>query len=202
MLRFTARNAARGGTVLGLLGLCAASPGLLGDMADCPFFAFHAPPDATPGAGATSTATADAPPASVCDGLQHRTVDVAAKPDPGQRTAQGCACESSCGASIDGNFDCDWCYTVGYCGIRGATGYYDFCVYPGNASFDARSAADKDAYFWGRLTANTSRSVYPSIANAVFESIQTTFIDMGDEMPRGRVKAIHGKCPPLSAVSD
>lgn len=113
-------------------------------------------------------------------------------PDEGQKTFQGCTCTSSCGASIDDAFNCDWCYVKGSCGHSGITGHYDYCVYPDNSTFEALSFAEKNAYFWKRITADTTRAAsYPSKALIVGESIQTSFYDFKDEMPAGRVKGIH-----------
>ena len=113
-------------------------------------------------------------------------------PDPGQMTVKGCACKTSCGASADDGFKCDWCYTKDSCGHSGVTGHFDYCVYPDNKTFEALTFQEKNEYFWSRVTADKKRGDYPSPTHALTEDIQTSFWDFKDEMPAGRVKGIHG----------
>lgn len=100
-------------------------------------------------------------------------------------TPSGKRCKSDCGASVLDAFKCDSC----------STGFLssEHCVYPGNTSFEAQNFKSKYSYFWEKITRDPRRmSDYPSPLGVVTESAQTTFYNKGDEMPSGRVKAIHG----------
>jgi len=112
-------------------------------------------------------------------------------PDAGQQTYGGCVCKTSCGASYDDSFNCDWCFTEGNCGHAGLQGYFDYCYYPANRSFEALSYTDKSDYFWSRITESRNHSQYPSATTVLTTSSQTSFYDMTDELPAGRVKSIH-----------
>jgi len=113
-------------------------------------------------------------------------------PDPGQMTAKGCTCTTSCGSTIDDKYKCDWCYVKGNCGKRGLKGHFDYCVYPDDKTFEAKTFQEKNEYFWSRVTADKKRGDYASPKVIFAEDIQTSFWDFKDEMPAGRVKGIHG----------
>jgi len=121
-----------------------------------------------------------------------------ASPDAGQNTAMGCECKTACGASIDDGFKCDWCHTPTGCGKFGIVGisrqgWYDYCVYPDDPSFEAKTFEEKNTFFWGMVTQDKHRAKeYPSPARAVTEDVQTSFWNFKDTMPAGRVKVIHG----------
>jgi hypothetical protein len=131
--------------------------------------------------------------AGPCGG-QNRSVSLESgiPPDAGQKTVKGCECKTSCGASIDDQFKCDWCYTNNNCGRSGATGSWDYCVYPGIKEFESKSFTEKSDYFWSKITADKKRGEYANPLAAVTEDVQTSFYDLQDEMPAGRVKSIHG----------
>ena len=114
-------------------------------------------------------------------------------PDPGQMTAKGCECTSSCAATIEDGFNCAWCNTKGDCGHHSIiSGYYDYCVFPGTPSFDKMSFQDKNAYFQANIDKDHTRAEkYASKAAILTESSQVSFWDYKDELPAGRVKAIH-----------
>jgi len=113
-------------------------------------------------------------------------------PDAGQKTSSGCECASSCGATIDDGFDCDWCSTKDSCGHRSILyGYYDYCVYPDSAAFEKLSFEQKDAYFEQKITKDTKHGSYAPQSVILTESSQTSFWDFKDELPAGRVKGIH-----------
>jgi hypothetical protein len=114
-----------------------------------------------------------------------------------------CFTEGKCGhAGLQGQFDCtcslpftrtsrlvdpSWLLVW-----TGATGVVRAdCYYPANTSFDALSYQEKTDYFWGRITESRNHSSYASAATVLITSSQTTFYDMTDELPAGRVKAIH-----------
>ncbi|KAK3232662.1 hypothetical protein CYMTET_56991 [Cymbomonas tetramitiformis] len=117
---------------------------------------------------------------------------VNAEPDPGQKTFKGCICSSSCGATIDDGYNCEWCYTTENCGRHGVKGSWDYCEFSGNKTFEAKTFQQKNAYFWRRITEDTKHAEYPNVAGLFTEGIQTSFDVWGDEMPSGRVKEIHG----------
>lgn len=129
-----------------------------------------------------------------CDGQNRsESLENGVEPDPGQKTVKGCVCKTSCGASIDDGFKCDWCYTKDSCGSSSLKGSYDYCDYSQeNVSFEKKSFAEKNDYFWGKITANKKRGEYASQTVAITEDVQMSFWDMKDEMPAGRVKSIHG----------
>lgn len=114
-------------------------------------------------------------------------------PDPGQMTVKGCECQSSCGATIDDGFNCDWCNTKDNCGSHSSLiGYYDYCVYPGTPSFEKMSFQDKNTYFQTHVTRDQHLlPAYASKSVILTESSQTSFWDFQDELPAGRVKGIH-----------
>jgi len=120
---------------------------------------------------------------------QHVEVD----PDPGQKTVKGCECQTSCGATIDDGFNCDWCNTKDNCGSHSVFhGYYDYCVYPGTPSFDKMSFQDKNTYFQSQIDKDHTRiPAYAPKTVILSESSQTSFWDYQDELPAGRVKGIH-----------
>jgi len=157
----------------------------MGDISLCPFHSFN---DATPKA---AVAVPILPIPAHCRSAPNRSVHLAVPPDAGQQTFSGCKCKTSCGASVDDGFNCDWCFTEGNCGHSGHQGYFDYCYYPANASFEALSYQDKTDYFWGRITESRNRSNYPSAVTVLTTSSQTSFYDMTDELPAGRVKSIH-----------
>jgi len=110
----------------------------------------------------------------------------AAAQGPMTTTMGGNTCKSDCSTSIS-NFDalkCDSC----------STGFLkkEYCVYPGNSSFEAQGFESKRSYFWEKIIQNPQGlSEYPSVLKTITESAQTTFYNNGDEMPSGRVKTIH-----------
>jgi len=115
-----------------------------------------------------------------------------AAPDPGQKTVQGCTCTTSCGATLDDQFDCAWCSTADNCGHFGITGHYDYCVFPQDDAFEKQTFEQKNAYFWSKISADKTRlAKYPNVANIVGESIQVSFDEGRDELPSGRQKYIH-----------
>merc|ERR1712153_188930 len=118
---------------------------------------------------------------------------VEVKPDPGQTTVKGCECQSSCGATIDDGFNCDWCTTKDNCGSHSIVyGYYDYCVYPDTAAFEKMSFQDKNTYFQSQIDKDHTRlAAYASPTVILSESSQTSFWDYQDELPAGRVKGIH-----------
>jgi len=97
--------------------------------------------------------------------------------------AGGGRCKSECSASVSDGFKCDRCST----GLLSS----DYCVYPGNATFETKSFQDKGSYFWEALAKDQQHAEYPN-ASLFSESVRPTFYNMGDEMPAGRKKAIHG----------
>jgi len=104
---------------------------------------------------------------------------------PMTTTESGKKCTSDCSTGVFDVFKCDSC----------STGFLEkeHCVYPGNTSFEAQGFESKRAYFWEKITQDPQRmDKYPSVLKVVTESAQTTFYNNGDEMPSGRVKAIHG----------
>ena len=107
-------------------------------------------------------------------------------------TAKGCACKTPCGATIDVRYKCDWCYTKNDCGHSGFRGHYDYCVYPGNKTFESLTFQEKNDYFWSRVTADTSRQDYPSASVLLTQDVRQTFSNSRDELTPGRVKGIHG----------
>lgn len=114
-------------------------------------------------------------------------------PDPDQGTVHGCKCKTACSASVDDLFNCDWCETENNCGHKRVFGgSWDYCTFNGNATFEALSYKEKNDYFWDRVTADTKRAPgYAPASKSLTESIQTTFDNMRDELPAGRVKGIH-----------
>ena len=122
-----------------------------------------------------------------------RSLKSSSRPDPGQKTVQGCTCISACGASVDDLYRCDWCKTADGCGHkRFLGGSYDYCDYAEDDAFEAQSWQQKTAYFWDKVTADPhGDSAYASKTVILTESSITTFDNMKDELPAGRVKGIH-----------
>lgn len=117
---------------------------------------------------------------------------VTASASAGQGTFGGCKCKSQCGADVSDGFNCDWCYTEGSCGHGGLGGHFDYCVYPGNQTFDTMDWKSKTAQFWRQLSADKNGlTEYPDVAKIVAEGVQTTFDNHAEVMPAGRVKMIH-----------
>jgi len=115
-------------------------------------------------------------------------------PDSGTTTNQGCTCDSDCGATVDfSSARCDWCYTKDSCGHFSYTRfkYYDWCEYPTNASYESQTWGAKTNTVKALVYQDATRGSYPNILGILQESIQTTFDDMWDFMPSGRVKYIH-----------
>lgn len=113
-------------------------------------------------------------------------------PDPGQKTVKGCLCKTTCGASVDDGYKCDWCYTQDSCGQSGLQGHYDYCVYPDNKTFEALSFKEKNDFFWSAITRDKKRAAsYASLTTCLTEDVQTSFWNFKDELPAGRVKGIH-----------
>jgi len=115
-------------------------------------------------------------------------------PNTGTTTNMGCTCDSECGATVDfSNANCDWCYTKDKCGHYSYTRfkYYDWCQYPTIDSYESQSWGDKTNAMQALVTESTTRGSYPNVLGILQESIQTTFEDMWDYMPNGRVKYIH-----------
>ena len=97
------------------------------------------------------------------------------------------------GASIEDGYTYDWCYTKGSCGTWSWTrqAYTDTCKYGADKTFESGSAAEKLAFLWG-LTAKCVRPAeWPTLANIFLESVKTTFDNVADMLPAGRVKYIH-----------
>lgn len=115
-----------------------------------------------------------------------------AEPDPGQKTYKGCTCKSSCGPDVTDKFNCDFCRTEDSCGRSGFGGSYDYCVYSEDDDFESKTFQDKNTYFWSKISADAQRvSAYPKVFGILTESIQTSFDNLKNEMPSGRVKYIH-----------
>merc|ERR1719482_2628422 len=112
------------------------------------------------------------------------TVALAAGQGAMEVPAGGGRCKSECRASLCHGFKCDRC----------STGFLrsDYCVYPGNATFETKSFQDKGSYFWEALAKDQQHAEYPNVLGIITESARTTFYNMGDEMPAGRKKTIHG----------
>ena len=109
----------------------------------------------------------------------------AAAQGPMTSTMSGNKCKSDCSSSVSDAFKCDSC----------STGFLkkEHCVYPGNTSFEAQGFESKSSYFWEKITQDPQRmNEYPNVLKVVTQSAQPTFYNNGDEMPSGRVKAIHG----------
>ena len=92
---------------------------------------------------------------------------------------------------MQGFANCDWCYTQNNCGTFGMTGYWNFCKYPQQSAYEAQSANDKLSVLWSQIKVSAKHAIYPLITAALTESVQTTFDDVRDVMPAGRIKAIH-----------
>lgn len=115
-------------------------------------------------------------------------------PNPGTTTNMGCTCDSDCGATVDfSNANCDWCYTKDSCGHYSWSRfkYYDWCKYPTIDSYESQTWAEKTNTVKTLVYQSTTRGSYPNVLGILQESIQTTFEDMWDYMPSGRVKYIH-----------
>jgi len=70
--------------------------------------------------------------------------------------------------------------------------HWDYCVYPVDEDFEAKSYSEKNDIFWKRIVADTTRAAkYPNVLGILEESIQTSFDNMKDQMPNGRQKMIH-----------
>jgi len=167
-------------TFFGALTVAECTWSSTGEVAGCPYFNFHT--------GETRQVEEAAVEPQQCS---HRSVSLDGPPEAGQKTVMGCSCVSSCGATIDDEFKCDWCHTANSCGHFGFSGHYDYCIYPDDSTFEAKTFQEKNTYFQTKLTADTTRNSYPSPAAAFTESMQTSFYDFRDEMPQGRVKVIH-----------
>lgn len=118
--------------------------------------------------------------------------------DEGEKTIQGCTCDSQCGATVD--FDSaiyDWCYTKDGCGsstIKRPGQHYDYCVYPPDMSYESKTAAEKMDILWTKITADEKGGKYPSaleLPGIFAESMKTSFECNSDVFPAGRVKYIH-----------
>lgn len=113
-------------------------------------------------------------------------------PDEGQKTFKGCTCKSSCSATVDDLYKCDWCYTEDGCGHFGISGHYDYCAYPDQEDFEKQTFEEKNKFFWSEITKDTQRAdKYASPLSILDESIRTTFDNYRDFMPNTRVKGIH-----------
>jgi len=119
-------------------------------------------------------------------------------------TGMGCECKSSCGATVNQGLSmCDWCYTKGSCGKKSTNPLYDnwdYCVYPGEKTFDAQDYEQKTNQLWDDVTdpkyvgkSAAARNAASVIAQMVTESMVTSFDDMLEVMPKGRSKVIHGQ---------
>ena len=111
-----------------------------------------------------------------------------------ETTVMGCNCTSPCGASEDfGLAKCDWCYTDNKCGHYAVTRfkYYDYCVYPAKKTEQKRTWDVKHEDLWKQIVADQTPGTYPNKLGIVAESIQTSFDDHRDIMPKGRKKFIH-----------
>lgn len=154
--------------------------------AGCPFITFHESDRKVPDHSVA--------PSPECPAEELKRLKMSVDPDPGQMTIKGCKCTSSCGATVDfGAANCDWCYTADKCGSYAYSrfAYYDYCVYPKNATYEAHDWQWKQDYLWSRVTASRKHASYPNVANIIGESIQTSFDDQWDWMPAGRLKYIH-----------
>jgi len=132
---------------------------------------------------------------SIDTNLDALPTHLTADPDVGQKTAQGCECKTACGATIDDAFTCDWCHTADGCGKHSfvGLGWYDYCVYPDDPSFEAKTFEEKNTFFWGMITQDKlGATKYPSVSRMLTEDVQTSFWNFKDTMPAGRVKGIHG----------
>jgi len=116
------------------------------------------------------------------------------EPDENAVTREGCKCSSSCGATGDDGFLCDWCKTEDKCGkysyVYGA--YYDYCTYPVIESYEKQSWKDKMSYIVSQVNQDNSYGPYPNVAIIFAESAQTSFDVHWDFLPNGRQKSIHG----------
>lgn len=108
-----------------------------------------------------------------------------------QRTKMGCKCTSTCGSTVTDKFNCPWCYTGAGCGKKGISGWYDYCVFPVDKSYESQTADTKMTLLWNNIDGDHTSSTYPFIGGIVTESVQTTFDNHADVMPEGRVKYIH-----------
>lgn len=126
-------------------------------------------------------------------GHTRRALHQNSKPDPGQKTVQGCTCTSACGASVDDLYRCDWCTTADGCGHKRIFGgSYDYCSFTQNNTFEAQTWQQKTSYFWGKIVADKhGDSKYASPTDILTESSITSFDNMRDELPAGREKGIH-----------
>merc|ERR1712086_1214097 len=98
---------------------------------------------------------------------------------------------------------CDWCYTKGSCGKKSTNPFYDnwdYCVYPGEKTFDAQDYEQKTNQLWDDVTdpkyvgkSAAARNAASVLAQMVTESMVTSFDDMLEVMPKGRSKVIHGQ---------
>jgi hypothetical protein len=110
-----------------------------------------------------------------------------------QQTVRGCHCKDKCHADVGDGFKCDFCRTFGNCGSGSPLGHWDYCTYPEDQSFEAKTWAEQTDALWKEITADTTPGSYPSAADIFTESVVTSFDDMTDEFPAGRVKAIHSQ---------
>jgi len=95
-------------------------------------------------------------------------------------TQSGKACKTECEASLFSAYKCDSCGS-------------SHCIYPGNPSFETQSFSEKMDYFWTKIKEDPhTDGKYPSVLGVITQSSQTSFYNKGDEMPKGRSKAIHG----------
>lgn len=107
-------------------------------------------------------------------------------------TENGCICKTPCGASATDLFNCDWCFTQGNCGKVGLKGRSDKCVYPVNNTYESQDWDAKLNQLWKNIDADHTSGSANSAAGGFTESVQTSFDNIGDTMPIGRSKVIHG----------
>jgi len=110
-------------------------------------------------------------------------------------TVKGCTCrsDSPCGAHLGTMFKCDTCKTRDGCGHWGLPSTYDYCDYRPDTvrSFIKKSFSNKMDYFWGKITANSTRYPHFPLLSNFLTSVRTTFDNYRPEMPPSREKLIH-----------
>lgn len=113
-------------------------------------------------------------------------------------TASGCTCSSSCGATMDDWFTCNWCWTKGRCGRGWSWGKWDYCVYPSPQGYDARDHVLKRRQLWKEITAEGSvgksshvKSPLEVAESVIFHSMREVFDTNWDVLPHDRGKGIH-----------
>lgn len=108
-------------------------------------------------------------------------------------TNNNCKCKTTCHATVgNGAAKCDYCETEAGCGIRGPLGgWYDYCTYPEDKSYESQSASEKLDWLWTQVKANRTSGTYPNVLGIIGESVATSFENFRDVMPEGRQKYIH-----------